>query len=140
MPISSTGRKLSVGLGLSTIPEISFVGHGERELADAGVPYVAGVARARDVAQAEIAGHRSGLLKLLVHAETRSVLGVHIFGHSAAELVDLGRTAMAGNLTVDALVDAAYNVPSLADAYRVAALDASTRLDEVGARRISRAA
>jgi NAD(P) transhydrogenase len=129
-----------VPFGIYTVPEIAFVGSGERELARAGVPYVAGVARAREVAEAEISGHRSGLLKLLVDAETGRVLGAHIFGHSAAELVHVGRVAIAGGLTVDELADAGYNVPSLTEAYRIAALDASARLAGARPARISRAA
>ncbi len=121
--------------GIYTIPEISFVGAGERELTAAAVPYVVGLSRYRELARGEIAGDRSGLLKLLVHAETRELLGVHIFGTSAAELVHVGQTAMAGDLTVDYLVDAVFNVPTFADAYKVAALDAANRLNELDAGR-----
>ena len=108
--------------GIYTIPELSFAGLGERELTDAGVPYVVGVARYRELSRGDIAGDRSGLLKLLVHADTRRVLGVHIFGTCATELVHIGQTVIAGDLTVDYLVDAVFNVPTFADAYRVAAL------------------
>jgi NAD(P) transhydrogenase len=126
--------------GINTIPEISFVGRGERELTEAAVPYVVGLARYREVARGEIAGDRSGLLKLLVHGDTRQILGVHIFGSSATELVHLGQTVMAGNLPVDYLVDAVFNVPTFSDAYKVAALDAANRLVELGGPRAERAA
>jgi len=119
--------------GIYTIPEISFVGAHERELTEGSVPYVIGVSRYRELARAEIAGDRSGLLKLLVHAETRALLGVHVFGSSATELVHVGQTAIAGGLTVDYLVDAVFNVPTFADAYKVAALDAANRLNELAA-------
>ena len=119
--------------GIYTIPEISFVGAHERELTEGSVPYVIGVSRYRELARAEIAGDRSGLLKLLVHAETRALLGVHVFGTSATELVHVGQTAIAGGLTVDYLVDAVFNVPTFADAYKVAALDAANRLNELAA-------
>jgi NAD(P) transhydrogenase len=94
----------------------------------------------REPARGEIEGDRAGLLKLLVHADTRRLEGVHHFGTSATELVHIGQTVMAAGLTLDHLVDAVFNVPTLADAYRVAALDAATRLDEIGDERASAAA
>jgi NAD(P) transhydrogenase len=126
--------------GIYTIPEISFVGSGERELTEAGVPYVVGFGRYRELARGEIAGDRSGLLKLLVHLHTRQVLGVHIFGTGATELVHLGQTVMAGELGVDYLVDSVFNVPTFSDAYKVAALDAVNRLDEIRGAPLGRAA
>jgi NAD(P) transhydrogenase len=126
--------------GIYTIPEISFVGRGERELTDAAVPYVVGCARYRELARGEIAGDRTGLLKLLVHAETREILGVHVFGSSATELVHVGQTAMAGGLSVDYLVEAVFNVPTFCDAYKVAALDAANRLNEIPCGAAARAA
>jgi NAD(P) transhydrogenase len=126
--------------GIYTIPEISFVGRCERELTEAAVPYVHGVARYRELSRGEIAGDRTGLLKLLVHAETRQVLGVHIFGTAATELVHVGQTLMAGDLTVDYLVDAVFNVPTFSDAYKVAALDAVNRLNAIAAETSSAAA
>jgi NAD(P) transhydrogenase len=126
--------------GIYTIPEISFVGSGERELTAAGVPYVAGFARYRELARGEIAADRSGLLKLLVHTQTRRILGVHIFGTEATELVHVGQTVMAGELCVDYLVDSVFNVPTFSDAYKVAALDAVNRLNEIDGGRIGCAA
>jgi NAD(P) transhydrogenase len=117
--------------GIYTIPEISFVGRCERELTEASVPYVVGCGRYRELARGEIAGDRTGLLKLLVHADTREILGVHVFGTAATELVHLGQTAMAGGLPVDYLVEAVFNVPTFSDAYKVAALDAANRLNEI---------
>jgi NAD(P) transhydrogenase len=126
--------------GIYTIPELSFVGRGERELTAAAVPYVHGAARYRELSRGEIAGDRTGLLKLLVHAESRELLGVHIFGSSATELVHVGQTVMAGGLTVDYLVDAVFNVPTFVDAYKVAALDAANRLNAIADRASSAAA
>jgi NAD(P) transhydrogenase len=117
--------------GMYTVPEISFLGAQEGELTAAGIRYVRGVARYRELACAEIAGDRTGLLKLLVHAETRDVLGVHIFGTSATELIHVGQAVMASGLPVDYLADAVFNVPSFAGAYRVAALEAAARLNEM---------
>lgn len=118
--------------GIYTIPEISFVGRDERELTAAAVPCVRGLARYRELSRGEIAGDRSGLLKLLVHADTRRLEDVHLFGTSATELVHIGQTVMVAGLTVDYLVDAVFNVPTFADAYKVAALDAANRLDNIG--------
>jgi NAD(P) transhydrogenase len=117
--------------GIYTIPEISFVGSTERQLTEAGVPYVVGVARYRELARGEIAGDNTGLLKLLVHADTRKLEGVHVFGTAATELVHVGQTAMAGRLVVDYLVDAVFNYPTFSDAYKIAALDAVNRLNEL---------
>jgi NAD(P) transhydrogenase len=130
-PVNSNPALLPYGM--YTIPEISFLGAQESELTEAEVPYVRGVARYRELACGEIAGDRTGLLKLLVHAETREVLGVHILGTSATELIHVGQTVMASGLPVDYLAKAVFNVPSFAGAYKVAALDAANRLKEVGA-------
>ena len=125
--------------GIYTLPEISFVGSNERELAAANVPYVAGRASYRELPRGEMAGDRAGLLKLLVHSRTRQIVGVHIFGTAATELVHLGQAVIAGSLGVDYLAESVFNVPTFSDAYKVAALDAVARLDELGGR-IGRAA
>ena len=111
-----------------TIPELSFAGRSEPELIGAAVPYVAGVARYRELARGEIAGDRSGLLKLLVDADSRRILGVHILGTSATELVHLGQLAITAGLEVDYFVHAVFNAPTFAGAYKVAAIDAANRL------------
>jgi NAD(P) transhydrogenase len=113
-----------------TVPELAFVGLGERELAAGGVPYVVGTARYRETLRGEIDGDRCGLLKLYVHAKSRSVLGVHIFGTAAAELVHVGQAVIAGRLGVDYLTDSVFNVPTFGDAYRIAALAAADRLSD----------
>jgi NAD(P) transhydrogenase len=117
--------------GIYTIPEISFVGRTERQLTEAGVPYVVGIARYRELARGEIAGDNTGLLKLLINANSRVLEGVHVFGTAATELVHIGQTAMAGGLTLDYLVDAVFNYPTFSDAYKIAALDAANRLNEI---------
>lgn len=114
--------------GIYAIPEISFVGKTEAELTEAGVPYEVGISRYRELARGQIMGDTHGLLKLMVHAEERTLLGVHAFGAGATELVHIGQTAMALGGTVDYLVDAVFNYPTLAEAYKVAALDAANRL------------
>jgi len=101
------------------------------ELTESAVPYVVGFGRFRELVRGGIAGDRTGVLKLLIHTDTRRVLGVHVFGTAATELVHLGQTVMAGDLTVDYLVEAVFNVPTFTDAYKVAALDAANRLNEI---------
>jgi NAD(P) transhydrogenase len=114
--------------GIYAIPEISFVGKTEEELTEAGVPYEVGVSRYRELARGQIMGDTHGMLKLMVGAADRALLGVHAFGPGATELVHIGQAAMALGGTVDYLVDAVFNYPTLAEAYKVAALDASNRL------------
>jgi NAD(P) transhydrogenase len=117
--------------GIYTIPEVSYVGRTERELTDARVPYVAGIARYRELIRGEMAGDNAGLLKLLVNTESRALEGVHVFGTAATELVHIGQTVMAAGLPLDYLVEAVFNYPTFSDAYKVAALDAMNRLNEL---------
>jgi NAD(P) transhydrogenase len=121
--------------GIYTIPEISTVGRNEEELTDQAVPYVVGLARYREIARGQISGDTNGMLKLLVAPETREVLGVHIFGSCAAELVHVGQAVIAMGGTVDYLIDTVFNYPTFAEAYKVAALDAMNRLNELSVAR-----
>ncbi|HEV8198716.1 MAG TPA: Si-specific NAD(P)(+) transhydrogenase [Candidatus Polarisedimenticolia bacterium] len=109
--------------GIYAIPEISMVGRNEAELTEAGVPYEVGVARYREIARGAILGDESGLLKILFHRETRALLGVHIIGTSATELVHIGQAVIAFGATIDYFVDAVLNYPTFAECYKVAALD-----------------
>ncbi len=117
--------------GIYAIPEISFVGRTEAELTEAGVPYEVGVSRYRELARGQIMGDTHGMLKLMVHAGDRTLLGVHAFGPGATELVHIGQAAMALGGGVDYLVNAVFNYPTLAEAYKVAALDAANRLESL---------
>jgi NAD(P) transhydrogenase len=126
--------------GIYMIPEISMVGRTEEELTRAGIPYVTGAARYREVARGEIAGDEHGLLKLLVNADTRRLEGVHIVGTAATELIHIGQVVMDAGLPVDYLVDAVFNYPTFADAYKVGALDAANRLDSLDGGRLLRRA
>ncbi len=108
-------------LGIYTVPELAAVGRTEAALARAGVPYAASRARWSEVSRGHIAGDEVGLLKLLWHRETREILGVHIVGESAAELVHLGHAVMALGGTVDYFVESVFNYPTLAQAYKLAA-------------------
>jgi NAD(P) transhydrogenase len=118
-------------IGIYTIPEISYVGRTEDELTEASVPFEVGVARYRELARGAILGDSYGMLKLLVHAEDHSLLGVHVFGTGATELVHIGQTLMGCGGTVDYLVDAVFNYPTLAESYKVAALDAMNKMRAV---------
>ncbi|MGV9712303.1 Si-specific NAD(P)(+) transhydrogenase [Gordonia sp. NPDC003424] len=115
-------------IGIYAIPELSYVGQTEEHLTAANVPFEVGVARYRELARGAIMGDSYGLLKLLVHAEERTLLGVHAFGSNAAELVHIGQTVMGLGGTIDYLVDAVFNYPTLAEGYKVAALDASNKM------------
>jgi len=118
-------------IGIYTIPEISYVGRTEDELTEDSVPFEVGVARYRELARGAIVGDSYGMLKLLVSSEDRTLLGVHVFGTSATELVHVGQAVMGCGGTVDYLVDAVFNYPTLSEAYKVAALDAMNKMRAV---------
>jgi NAD(P) transhydrogenase len=115
-------------MGIYTIPEISFVGKTEEELTDASIPYEVGISRYKELARGAIAGDLNGLLKLLVSPTDRTILGVHAFGTSATEVVHIGQAVMAHGGTVDYLVETVFNYPTLAEGYKVAALDATNKI------------
>jgi NAD(P) transhydrogenase len=118
-------------IGIYTIPEISYVGKTEDELTEDSVPFEVGVSRYRELARGAILGDSYGMLKLLVHSDTRRLMGVHVFGTGATELVHIGQTVMGLGGTVDYLVDAVFNYPTLAESYKVAALDAMNKMRAV---------
>src|SRR2546423_13561198 len=115
-------------IGIYTIPEISYCGATEAELTSSSVPYEVGVARYKELARGQIAGDSYGMLKLLVSTDDRKLLGVHIFGTSATEMVHIGQAVMGCGGTVDYLVDAVFNYPTFSEAYKVAALDVMNKL------------
>jgi len=118
-------------IGIYTIPEISYCGQTEDELTTSSVPYEVGISRYRELARGQIIGDSYGMLKLLVSTQTRQLLGVHVFGSHATELVHLGQAIMTCKGTVDQLVDTVFNYPTLSEAYKVAALDAANKLRAV---------
>jgi NAD(P) transhydrogenase len=118
-------------IGIYTIPEISFVGKTEDELTAARIPFEVGVARYRELARGQIIGDSYGMLKLLVSPEDLRLLGVHVFGSGATELVHIGQTVMGCGGTVNYLVDAVFNYPTLAESYKVAALDAMNKMRDI---------
>ena len=109
--------------GVYTIPEISMVGKNEEELTVEEVPYEVGKAQYREIARGQILGDQTGMLKLIFHLETRKLLGVHIIGEGATELVHIGQAVIAHDGTVDYFVDTVFNYPTLAEAYKTAAFD-----------------
>jgi NAD(P) transhydrogenase len=115
--------------GIYTIPEISFIGKTEEQLTDEDVPYEVGMAYYREVARGQIRGDTTGRLKLIFHRDTRKVLGVHIIGEGAAELVHIGQAVMTLNGTVDYFVETVFNYPTLAECYKVAAFNGLGRLN-----------
>ncbi len=119
--------------GIYAIPEISFVGRTEGQLTEADVPYEIGVAHYREIARGQIIGDTTGLLKLLFHRETRHLLGVHIIGEGATELIHIGQAVLAFEGTIDFFVNTVFNYPTLAECYKVAALAGLNRLNYSGA-------
>ncbi|MCH7734758.1 MAG: Si-specific NAD(P)(+) transhydrogenase [Chloroflexi bacterium] len=114
--------------GIYAVPEISMVGLTAEQLESDGVPFVTGIARYAETARGHILGDRYGHLRLYVHSENRSILGVHIIGENATELIHIGQTVMSLNGTLDYLVNTVFNYPTLAECYKTAALDAFNRL------------
>jgi NAD(P) transhydrogenase len=126
-----TTSEIPQPIGIYSIPEISFVGKTEAELTDACVPFEVGVSRYRELARGQIVGDSYGVLKMLVSPVDRKLLGVHVFGTGATELVHIGQAVMGCGGTVDYLVDAVFNYPTLAESYKVAALDATNKMRAV---------
>jgi NAD(P) transhydrogenase len=126
--ISTDTMEVPLPYGIYSIPEISYVGSNEDELTTKGVPYETGVARYREIARGHILGDENGMLKILFHRETHQVLGVHIIGESATELVHIGQSVMALRGGLEYLRDAVFNYPTLAECYKVAALDGYNKL------------
>ena len=119
-------------IGIYSIPEVGFIGKTERELTEAAVPYEVGISHYRELARGQIMSETYGLVKLLVSPEDRSILGVHAIGANATEVVHIGQAVMGLGGTVDFLVESVFNYPTLAEAYKVAALDAVNKLRAVG--------
>jgi NAD(P) transhydrogenase len=114
--------------GIYTIPQISFIGKTEEQLTDSDVPYEVGVAYYREIARGQISGHVDGRLKLLFHRETLELLGVHIFGEDAAELLHIGQAVLLLKGKVTYFKDTVFNYPTLAECYKTAAFNGLNRL------------
>lgn len=124
----TAGMTMLQPIGIYSIPEVSYVGATEVELTKDSIPYEVGVSRYRELARGQIAGDSYGMLKLLVSTEDLKLLGVHIFGTAATELVHIGQAVMGCGGTVEYLVDAVFNYPTFSEAYKVAALDVMNKL------------
>lgn len=114
--------------GIYTIPEISTIGATEEELTRDCVPYEVGAASYKELARGQIAGNTVGRMKLLFHRESLQLLGVHIIGEGAADLVHIGQTVMAFGGRIDYFIDNVFNYPTYSECYRVAALNGVNRL------------
>jgi NAD(P) transhydrogenase len=114
--------------GIYTIPEISFIGKNEEQLTQEDVPYEVGMAYYRETARGQIRGDTTGRLKLIFHRDTRKILGVHIIGEGATELVHIGQAVMILGGTMDYFIDTVFNYPTLAECYKVAAFNGLGRL------------
>ena len=122
------GLDLQLPYGVYTIPEISMIGKTERELSQTRIPYETGIARFSEVERGRIIGEDSGVLKLLFHRTTLQLLGVHIIGDAASELIHIGQTVMGFNGGIDYLTQAVFNYPTLSQAYKTAALDGMNKI------------
>jgi len=114
--------------GIYAIPEISMVGRNEEELTQADVPYAVGIARYKEIARGQLIGDETGMLKLLFHRHTKELLGVHAIGEGATELIHIGQAVMAYHGQIHYFIDTVFNYPTLAECYKVAALDGINRL------------
>lgn len=118
-------------IGIYAVPEISMVGRTERQLTDAGIPYEAGIAQYQEIARGQLLGDNQGMLKLLIHQENHQILGVHAIGTGATELIHIGQAVMAFNGTVEFFINNVFNFPTLAEAYKVAALNGLNKLRNI---------
>jgi len=117
--------------GIYTLPEISCLGGTERELTEQRIPYEVGRSFFRNLARGQITAHKAGMLKLLFHRETLEILGIHCFGHSATEILHIGQAIMAQpapHNNIKYFINTTFNYPTMAEAYRVAALNGYNRL------------
>ena len=115
-------------VGIYAVPEISTVGAPEHELTQQRIPYETGVARYREIARGQIVGDDSGFFKMIFHRDDRRLLGVHIMGTGATELIHIGQAVLALGGGLDYFLDTVFNYPTLAECYKVAALNAANKL------------
>lgn len=133
----AVGRALGAGVqsdpanypyGIYTIPEISFVGKTEEQLTDDDVPYEVGVAYYREIARGQIRGDTTGRLKLIFHRETKELLGVHIIGEGASEILHIGQAVMILKGTIEYFINTVFNYPTLTECYKAAAFNGLNKL------------
>jgi len=114
--------------GIYSVPEISMVGPTEEELTRAAVPYEVGISRYREISRGQILGDDTGLLKLIFHRETRKLLAAHAIGTGATEMIHIAHAVVSLNGTLDYFLESVFNFPTLAECYKVAALDCANKL------------
>jgi NAD(P) transhydrogenase len=117
--------------GIYAVPEISMVGWTEEALTKESIPFESGIAHYREIARGQLLGDEIGMLKLLIHQESHAILGVHIIGTGATELVHIGQCAIAFKATVEYFINTVFNYPTLAECYKVAALNGLNKLRNV---------
>ena len=104
------------------------VGSTEEELTEQGIPYEIGKSQYKEIARGQIIGDDTGLLKLIFHIETRKLLGVHILGEGASELIHIGQSVLAFEGTIDYFIETVFNYPTLAECYKHAAFDGINKI------------
>ncbi|MFO0857678.1 MAG: Si-specific NAD(P)(+) transhydrogenase [Phycisphaerales bacterium] len=114
--------------GIYAIPEISMVGWTEERLTQESIPFESGIAHYRETARGQLLGDDIGMLKLLIHQESHAILGVHAIGTGATELIHIGQCAIAFKATVEYFINAVFNYPTLAECYKVAALNGLAKI------------
>jgi NAD(P) transhydrogenase len=129
VPAQTTERLLPYGI--YAVPEISMVGWTESQLTDEGIPYEAGIANYREIARGHLLGDTQGMLKMLLHQDSQAVLGVHAIGTGATELIHIGQAAIAFGATVDYFINTVFNYPTLAECYKVAALNGLNKIRNI---------
>lgn len=126
--ITDLAEKVELPYGIYTIPEISLVGETEDSLTEKQVPYETGISRYKEISRGQLIGDELGMLKILFHRETRQLLGVHIIGEGATEIVHLGQAVLHLKGGLDYLTSCVFNYPTLSECYKVAALDGMNKL------------
>ncbi len=117
--------------GIYGVPEISMVGKTEDQLTEAGIPYEAGIASYKEIARGQLLGDETGMLKLLIHQDDHSILGVHAIGTGATEIIHIGQAVMALHGKAEYFINNVFNFPTLAEAYKVAAYNGLNKLAHV---------
>ena len=125
-------RQETVPYGLFTIPEIAMIGKTEKQLSEEKIPFEVGLARFDELAKCQICGSTEGMLKLLFNRETKQILGVHVIGEAATEVIHIGQAVMQLGGTIEYFIDCVFNHPTIAESYKVAALDGLNRINGAG--------
>lgn len=126
--VADDRETIPIPYGIYSIPEIAMVGDHEETLTERGVPYETGISRYKEIARGHLVGDIHGLLKIIFHRESRQLLGVQIIGENATELIHIGQAVMALKGGLDYLLQSVFNYPTLAECYKVAALDGYNKI------------